>query len=695
MKQRPLLVVLSLLLLTCCIFSFATCSTTPSTKTPQKLSTPQVTLSDDTASWKSDTNAERFEISINGELSYLENSVTTKVLEDGQTFKIRAIGDGSNYSNSEWSNAVTYTAPAEPTPNYYTVVWKNGDTVLETDTDVPEGTTPEYNGSTPTKANHTFIGWTPEITSVTADVTYQAVFEENGNVDTYTVTFKDYDETVLKTQTVSSGSDATPPADPQRNGYRFTGWDKAFNNITSNLTMTAQYIQQFTVTFKDYNGNVLKTETVDSGASATPPNTPNRDGYTFASWNGVYTNVTSNQEVVATYMQNSPSITTYTVIFKDYDGTVLKTESVQSGTDATPPANPTRDGYTFAGWDGSYTNVTTNKEIVATYTENPPAVVTYTVVFKDYNGTVLKTVENVTSGSSVTAPADPARIGYRFTGWDKAFNNITSDLTITAQYIQQFTVTFKDYNGTVLKTETVDSGASAIPPSNPSRDGYEFKSWSGTYTNVTANQVVTATYDEIIVGDTYTVTFVDHDGTTVLGIDTVVSGGMADLPTNPTRSGYIFAGWHGVYENVTSDQTVQAHYISEDASNIFLIDSASAAAGETFTVELNLTGTVKLLTFDMCLYYDTSVLEVVSFDDQEVTINHLADEGMFVLNHSQDKNRTKDKYLTEITFRVKAGATVSSTEIYISDAKDIVYVNDGGTYSDADYELISGLVRIQ
>ena len=600
------------------------------TKKPQKLSAPTVTLNDDIAEWEANSKAERFEISINGELSYLENSVTSKTLLDGQTFKIRAIGDGGNYSNSGWSNAVTYTAPTESTPNYYTVVWKSGDTVLETDTDVLEGTTPEYNGSTPTKANHTFIGWTPEITSVVSDVTYQAVFEENTMVDTYTIVFKDYDGAVLKTiEGVVRGAPITAPADPQRNGYRFTGWDKDFNSITSDLTITAQYIQQFTVTFKDYNDNTLKTETVDSGASATPPNTPNRDGYTFASWNGVYTNVTADQEVIATYTQNPPSITTYTVIFKDYDGTVLKT------------------------------------------------------------------VENVISGSSVTAPEDPVRSGYRFTGWDKAFNNITSDLTVTAQYIQQFTVTFKDYNGTTLKTETVDSGASATPPTNPSRDGHEFKSWSGTYTNVTDNQVVTATYNEIVVGDTYTVTFVDHDGTTVLGTDTVVSGGTADIPANPTRSGYIFAGWQGIYENVTSNQTVQAQYISEDASNIFLIDSASAAVGETFTVELNLTGTVKLLTFDMCLYYDASVLEVVSYDDQEVTINHIEEEGVFILNHSQDKNRTKDKYLTEITFRVKAGTAVSSTEIYISDAKDIVYVNDGGTYSDADYELISGLVRIQ
>lgn len=261
--------------------------------------------------------------------------------------------------------------------------------------------------------------------------------------------------------------------------------------------------------------------------------------------------------------------------------------------------------------------------------------------------------------------------------------------------VESFTVTFVDHDGTVLKTETVESGKSAIAPADPERENYTFTGWDKPFDNIVGDLTVTATYEAIIVGDTYTVTFVDYDGSTVLGTATVVSGGTAKLPENPTRSGYVFSGWDGEYENITSNQTVQANYVSEDASNIFLIDSATASVGDTFTVQVNLTGTVKLLTFDMCLYYDASVLEVVSFDDQEVTINHLENEGMFVLNHSQDKNRTKEKYLTEITFKVKEGATVSSTEIYIGDAKDIVYVNDSGTYSDANYELIAGVVRIQ
>ena len=60
----------------------------------------------------------------------------------------------------------------------------------------------------------------------------------------------------------------------------------------------------------------------------------------------------------------------YTVTFKDWDGSVLKTQTVASGGSATPPPNPTRDGYTFSGWSGNYTNVTADVDIIAQYTKN-------------------------------------------------------------------------------------------------------------------------------------------------------------------------------------------------------------------------------------------------------------------------------------------------------------------------------------
>ena len=60
-------------------------------------------------------------------------------------------------------------------------------------------------------------------------------------------------------------------------------------------------------------------------------------------------------------------------------------------------------------------------------------VVTWTVSFVDGQGTTLTTRTSI-DGGSVTAPADPTRDGYVFNGWDTSFDNVTSDLTVTATW---------------------------------------------------------------------------------------------------------------------------------------------------------------------------------------------------------------------------------------------------------------------
>ncbi len=107
MKKRLVTLLLSLLT-ALCVVCVTACNGTPPT-TPQKLSAPVVVLNGNLATWQADENADKFEISLGGNLSYVENTVTSKVLLNGQTFKIRAIGDGINYTNSPWSNSVTYS----------------------------------------------------------------------------------------------------------------------------------------------------------------------------------------------------------------------------------------------------------------------------------------------------------------------------------------------------------------------------------------------------------------------------------------------------------------------------------------------------------------------------------------------------------------------------------------------------------
>lgn len=115
MKSKILSILLVVCLALSALVGLTSCDDDSPTTTPQKLSTPVVTLTDNVATWEADSNADKFEISLDGNLSYVENSVTSKTLTDGQTLKVRAVGDGSAYSTSDWSNSVTYTA-STPVP---------------------------------------------------------------------------------------------------------------------------------------------------------------------------------------------------------------------------------------------------------------------------------------------------------------------------------------------------------------------------------------------------------------------------------------------------------------------------------------------------------------------------------------------------------------------------------------------------
>ena len=152
---------------------------------------------------------------------------------------------------------------------------------------------------------------------------------------------------------------------------------------------------------------------------------------------------------------------------------------------------------TAKGGNKNAAGTVTLSNLVYTVNYTEP-LVTYTVTFVDWDGTVLKT-QTVESGSSATAPSNPSREGYNFTGWDKDATNITSDIIVTAQYSAiMYIVTFVDWDGTVLKTEEVAYGSAAIAPA-VNRYGYELTGWSVDFSNVTSNITTTAMYVTISV----------------------------------------------------------------------------------------------------------------------------------------------------------------------------------------------------
>lgn len=145
--------------------------------------------------------------------------------------------------------------------------------------------------------------------------------------------------------------------------------DGAFNEGT--VINYKKTIQQFTVVFKDFDGRILTTQIVNSGDSAVEPsNKPTREGYTFKGWDKAFSNITANTEVTAIYEEKQAEVKEYVVTFKNWDGTIIKSVKVAPGATVTAPEEPTREGYTFAGWGKDLTNVNSNMEVVANFNPN-------------------------------------------------------------------------------------------------------------------------------------------------------------------------------------------------------------------------------------------------------------------------------------------------------------------------------------
>lgn len=210
-------------------------------------------------------------------------------------------------------------------------------------------------------------------------------------------------------------------------------------------------INKYTVTFMD-GEKVLKAFTnVRHGDTVTAPEVPKKDGKTFSKWDKDFSKVTSDLTINAVY-----DVDTFTVTFKDGEK-VLETQTVEYEAAATAPDTARLsppEGMHFAKWDKDFSKVTEDIEVSAVYELNE-----YTVIFK--NGeTTLKT-EMVKHGFAATSPNVFDTPTAKFVGWDKSFDNVTSDLIVNAKFeTKKFTLTFINFDGTTVDTAEVEYGAS-------------------------------------------------------------------------------------------------------------------------------------------------------------------------------------------------------------------------------------------
>ena len=526
----------------------------------------------------------------------LNNNTFTREHYTFGAWNTQSDGEGVVYQNGDTVNFTENTTLyAIWEPETYTVTWKNGETVLKTET-LLYGATPKYEGETPTKAadaqyTYTFSGWVDSEgnaltadTTVTGDVTYTA--EYTSTVNTYTVTWKNEDGTILETDKAVAygttpkydGATPTKAADAQYT-YTFKGWSPEVSAVTGNVTYTATYTQTvntYTVTWVNADGKVLETDeavpygTMPQYNGATPTKTGDaQHTYTFSGWSPAVSEVTGNVTYTATYTQ---TVNTYTVTWVNADGKVLETdEAVPYGTmpqynGATPTkAADAQYTYTFKGWSPEVSAVTGNVTYTAEYTST---VNTYTVTFDANGGKGSMEDQSFNYGADVTLTENTFTCeNYKFTGWNTkadgtgttytdgdTISNLTENITLYAQW-QFWNGWLTDTNGT---TYYVDGN----------------KGYSSTWATIDGNTyyfneqgyIVKGLYMTTSQDGTYEATFVFDDETGIFLSD---KSGLHDVGADTywIQNGEVVE-YAGLIRVVKDGVEVNYYYFGEDSKAV-------------------------------------------------------------------------------------------------------------------------------
>lgn len=194
-------------------------------------------------------------------------------------------------------------------------------------------------------------------------------------IGAYTVTFQSEGGSEVASQ-IRANTPADRPADPTKEGYTFIGWYNGESEwnfadaVTEALTLTAKWqLNQYTITFDTAGGSEVPSITQDYGTAITAPANPTKTGYTFAGWDKTIPTAmpAENMTITARWQVNQ-----YTITFKPENGGQDIVIKQDYGTAITTPANPTKTGYTFAGWDKTIpsTMPAENITLTARWTEN-------------------------------------------------------------------------------------------------------------------------------------------------------------------------------------------------------------------------------------------------------------------------------------------------------------------------------------
>ncbi len=368
------------------------------------------------------------------------------------------------------------------------------------------------------------------------------------------------------------GSNVTATATPA-NGYEFEKWSDGSTvsprtiSVNDNITLKAQFSAKlYTLTYK-VDGEEYQTKSVAYGTALTAIAEPTKEGYTFSGWSALPETMPA-QDVTVT---GSFTVNKYKVTYK-VDGEVYKTVDAEYGTALTAIAGPTKEGYTFSGWDDlPETMPARDITITGTFEVN-----VYTLTYK-VDGEVYQT-EEIEYGSEIPEIEEPTKEGYTFSGWSALPETMPAqDVTVTGSFtVNKYKVTYK-VDGEEYQTVDVEYNSALTALEEPTKEGYTFSGWSALPETMPA-QDVTVTGSFTV--NKYKVTYI-YNGEIVNEVTLDYGNVIPDYKYVPTNPYHTFLGWRT--EGYTTMPAKDLTFIADFTDGISNID-ATAEGIRIYTV---------------------------------------------------------------------------------------------------------------
>ena len=502
----------------------------------------------------------------------------------GTSVTLRKDPEKEGHTFSGWNQTDGFVMPAKNVViegsfsiNSYTVVYKVDGEVVG-DTESYEFGAPVSLRTEPQKEGYTFSGWDRESGfNMPAE---NVEIEGHYSINSYTVTYKVDGELYGDIETYEYNAPVELRQEPQKEGYTFGGWssETGFNMPAENVVIEGSFkVNEYTVTYFVDDKFYDSIETYSYGSQVKLKEAPQKEGYTFSGWDHDDRFTMPAEDVV---VKGSFNINSYKVTY-EVDGTPYgMVEIYKYGELVTLQKNPTKEGYTFSGWDHSneFAMPARDVKIKGSFIVN-----SYTVTYK-VDGAQIGEPETYKYGEAVTLREKPSKEGYTFNGWsyETGFEMPAEDVVIEGSYqINSYTVTYKVDGEQFGEQETYEFNELVQLRSEPTKEGYTFSHWNrSSEFNMPANDVVIEGNFKI---NSYTVTY-KVDGSQYGSTETYEYGSAVVLREEPKKEGYTFSGWdhEDNFMMPADDVVIEGTYKINSYTVTYKVDGEVSGEVETY-----------------------------------------------------------------------------------------------------------------